>query len=449
MNEQKNGSGIEIIPKCLTSYIFEYTRPPCHHVLRHVCRNWKNVLDDESNPTWKSIIRESYEPKVHRQLVWSSSVGCTALIMRSSKIFTLCIVCGNHCNVTHNKFYDVFLCERCKHLGLFETITLRRGCWLYFLNIQQMQNEESLVKVVHKGSTTVLLHHIRKIGDQLYPSGLLDRKIEARNRRRINTEMKRVEERHKREHLAKEVFERLSMTFPLRTDELLKCQHRVRALITSFGSYEDVYGDAHRLKIWTRTKGDDVGIKEHQYACMLTYLRKNDLLDGEYGDVNEECPHPRHLFKYHHHGIKGDGGLHFYERIGSYAASIKEYDQRCKEVEIQMIVNTTTKEQRLRVAIIMCVEDDCEYNVDAFRDFVQNSQGNPAKLARQLRKQKFLLENNFEQMRNHLFWSGHCWKDANTLAKLRVLNNTKGYPPMKRTCHVELDHVFRLSEFQP
>lgn len=430
--------GFHSLPNSVLVIVFEYTRSPCHSLLREVSVTFKGVLDDKTNPIWNEMIKRWSKPLVAKKILRGSSVGCTALTMKSSKINKSCASCGATIGVETNPFYDLLLCTNCKKLDVFQIIKLKEACAMYFLNFKDMKSRKSLVKVVSRRFKTVLLTDVRKISKEMYPFGELERKISTRRNRRVEVENKRLQARKERKASGSREFHTLTSISPLRTDSTLKHEFTVNCFIRAFGSHEDVYGDTFKARVYTNVSGQEFGRREYEYACMLTHMKKVGLVGPNYEMIKEECPHPRHIFKYHLNGKFYDGGLHFYDRIRDYSIEANHFESRCNEISAILNLRRGDKDYRRRIAVAMCVEDDTDYDSSIFEDFVENGIGHPVKIAREIRKNKFLMDNNFAERVNHLVWTGYSESGAKTLATIRLLDYARGYPPMPRVCRIDV-----------
>lgn len=399
-------------------------------VLRCTCRSFRDVLDNK-NPDWQAVIDKYCTPLV--PLSWGKSLGTTALMVRSSALRNTCICCRLWFSIKVNKFYDVRICGVCSKKNLFRVVTLRKACFNYFLDYELQKQNAGLIKIKRGRSFSVLLSHIRIVAQEKYPDGLLETKINARFAKALKTEMKKQLEKEKRVQDLSLKFCDVLWLNPARVDAVLRDQAIVTGLITSFGSKNEVFGDLMERRVKASTSVSVAARNIYDYAAMLTYMRKLNLLDFRYGVTGGHRCHPNNIFRHHIHA-----GLHFYELAREHADARDELASRLVHVETYMLRKRPTQSERASLCIAMCAEDSVNYRAEDFECYVVGSKGNPVEISRQLRKRDFLHQNHLVSEINHFLHHGYDYEKAQRLAKQNVLYRTKGYPPMKRVCFINL-----------
>lgn len=418
------------LPRPVLSLTLEYTRATSIQVLRCTCRSFRDVLDDV-DPKWESIFNAYCSPRV--RLSWAKSPGTTALMVRSSVLRQTCISCHLWFTLKVNKFYDVLLCGRCSKKNLFRVVSLRKACFNYFLDYPSQKDNNRLVKVTHGRSCSVLLMHVRKVALEKYPDGELEKKVNARFARAFKTEVKKQVEKEKRIRAVSYKFCDVLWQTPSRVDAVLRDQGTVMDLIFSFGSKGDVFGDILERRVKASVSTSVVAQHLYDYAAMLTYMRKLNLLDFKYNVTSGHRCTPNNIYRYHVYG-----GLHFYELTRQHADARDELAGRLVQVETYMLRTSMTESGRTSLAVAMCAEESINYNAEDFAAFVSDLKGNPAEISRRVREREFLNQNHLAWEMNNFLVQGYDNENAFRLATDNVLHRTKGYPPMMRSCFINL-----------
>lgn len=421
----------------LESYLlmstFEYTRHSSIQALRGVCRRFKLTLDNKDNVVWKSLLEKYSTPLVGKRLLFGNSLGTTALMVKASVESHECISCRLWFNLVRNPLYDIVVCKRCSKKTNFRLVSLKQACMNYFLDYRAQRDDQSLVKFKKGNSLQVLWTHIRIIAFSKYPDGELEKKINARFAKKYKTELRRHDAKETRIIDIAFRFVDAVWQSPTRVDQVLRDQELVKDLVYTFGSKEDVFGDVLEHKVRSVTKTNTVAHRLYDYAAMLTYMRKLNLLDFRYGVTSGHRANPYHIYRHH-----VNEGLHFYEITRQHADAKNEFTDRILAVEVYMLRNTLTELQRKTLAVAMCAEDKIDYDPEFFKTFVQTKEGNPVGLSRQLREKKILDQNHLSWETNSFLVGGHNQDVAEMLAKKNVLHRTRGYPPMMRFLTVNL-----------
>lgn len=419
------------IPIPILAHTLGYTRFPSLSVLRLVCRRFRQVLDDKN--IFDKMYVENCSPLVPR-LLFGNSIGTTSLKICASKKEKCCISCGLWFNLKMNIFYDILLCDKCSRKYIFRVVTLRRACFNYFLDYEVQKENKSLVKVKHGRSFRTLLHHVRKIAVNKYPHGQLEEKMNERFARAYQTEINKQQQRERRIREISYKFCDVLWEAPSRVDSILHDQEALKDLVHRFGSLTDVFGDTLEHKVRSCTKTGGAAKRLYNYGAMLTFMRKLELLDHKYDITFGHRCVPTNIFRIH-----STGGLHFYELSREHADARKEFMSRCHEVETYLVrMGHVDKPWRKSLSVAMCAEDSIDYVAQDFENFVNSQEGNPVEIARQVRERKFLYQNNLAWEINSFTSRGYDQEASRRMAVANVLHYTKGYPPMKRACYINL-----------
>lgn len=420
---------LDDIPLPILVTISEYTMYESIYSLRRISRNFRRVLDDE-NPLWNSIYDGYLKGSV--KLLYDNSIGTTALLAKASRNNMVCISCGTNFWLSINEFYGTILCRKCETLNTFVVVNLREACLEFFLDYKTQVDNEMLCKSRRGRSFKVLKHHVRSIATVMYPGRELEAKMNARFNRAYRTHIRRRESRSRRSNALIVEFEKVFRRNPYRMDACFRCYKYTRKIVDNHGSTSQVFGDVFSYKITTKFTPMEVGRRLYDYACMLSYMRKHDFLDLKYNTNLFVDSNPYYIFRKHTRG-----GLHFYETTREYVDARTEI--RCRSSEVNAYIKTgLNKKERRSLAIAICAEDSVYYCEQDFKFFVENSVGNPVYIARDKRKRVFLNANN------HMFYvdqhmaGSYSGDDATEWATKMVLNRTDGYPPMMRTCYINL-----------
>lgn len=421
----------------LESYLlmstFEYTRPPSIQFLRLVCRRFRITLDNRNNVVWKDLLQTHSTPLVNKRLLFGNSLGTTALLVKASVVRDECVSCRLWFNLVRNPLYDLLVCKRCSKKANFRVVSLKKACMNYFLDYKAQTANESLVRFRKGNSLQVVWMHVRAIAFSEYPNGELDNKIGARFAKAYKTEIRRHGAKEKRIRDIAYSFLDVLWQSPARVDQILRNQELVKDLVYSFGSKEDVFGDVLEHRVRSAMKTTTVAKRLYDYAAMLTYMRKLQLLDFRYTVTAGHRCNPYNIYRHH-----VNEGLHFYEIARHHADAMEEFKGRILAVEVYMLKKDPTKLQRKSLAVAMCAENKVDYDAEFFKDFVENKRGNPAELSRKLREKQFLNQNHLAWERNNFLLRGYSLQAAEMLGEKNVLHRTKGYPAMMRFLTVQL-----------
>ena len=421
------------LPPPLLILTFEYASSYHVQTLRGVCTAFRQVLDDDESVVWNSMLNTYSTPLVHNRVLWSESVGTTALMVKESVLRHHCVSCRLWFSLRRNELHDLLLCERCGKKQVFRVVNLRKACSNYFLDYQVQKENNLLVKVRKGRSFQVLLNHVRAVALGTYPDGLLQEKMNARFCKAFNTELRKQREKEKRMREISHRFCDVLWESPARVDAGLRNQQVLHSLVRKYGSAECVYGDSMDRKVRASMKSKVVARRLYDYGAMLTYMRKLNLLDDAYEVTQGHRCHPRNIFRHH-----VNAGLHFYELSRLHADSKEELASRSLEVETYLSLNDLNSARRNGLAVAMCAEESINFIVDDFREFVLHQRGNPVQLARQARERIFLDQNHLAWEMNNFLALGHTPQEAERVGKINVLHRTKGYPPMMRSCVIDL-----------
>lgn len=354
-------------------------------------------------------------------------------MVRASVLQHCCISCRLWFNLKPNKLYDVILCGRCSKKHVFRVVSLRKACLNYFLDYGLQKENQNLVTAKIGRSFLVLLTHVRMVAFEKYPDGELVSKMNKRFARAFKTELKKEQEKNKRIRAISYKFIDVLWQTPLRVDPVLRNQATLTDMIQRFGSTQEVFGDALERKVRTSTAVGTVAQHLYDYGAMLTYMRKLNLLDFKYDATGRHHCSPHYVYRHHVHQ-----GLHFYEISNQHADARNELAARVSEVEIYILRTTMTQGERKALSVAMCAEDSINYNAEDFHRFVVGREGNPAEISRHVREREFLYQNHLAWDINNFLVTGHNQDEAEELGKLNVLHRTKGFPPMMRSCFINL-----------
>ena len=427
------------LPIPLIILIFEFTAHPYLQSLRGLSQRFREILDDRYNATWNSIMTKHCTPTVERRLLWGNSLGTTALMVRASVVHGACISCRLWFNLGRNEFYDLVVCRRCAKKTAFKVVNLNKACFNYFLGYKTQQENSDLVKHRKGRSFLVLLTHVRAVASAKYPGEELQQKINARFARAFKIELRQQQERGKRIQEISFKFIDVLWQTPSRVDAILRDQEVLKDLVQHFGSRKDVFGDTMEKRVKANTKTDVVAQRLCDYAAMLTYMRKLDLLDFRYDVTDGHRCDPNFVYRHH-----VNGGLHFYELSRQHGDAKNEISKRARDVEIFLVQHALTTSERKALAVAMCAEEAINYSLGDFRGFVVDQQGNPVTVARRARERDFLTQNHLVWETNHFLIQGYNQEVATALATSNVLQRTKGFPPMMRTCFIHLSTPSRV-----
>ena len=421
------------LPSPILIQIFTYTRSSSLQVLRTVCPTFRELLDDRENLVWNSMLTDYSAPLVQNRIMWGKSLGTTALMVKASVVGNSCISCRMWFNLQVNRLYDIILCGRCSKKFLFRVVTLRKACFNYFLDYEYEKENNNLVKLRKGRSHLVLLHHVRLAAEERYPGGELEKKMNLRFARSFQTELRKQREKERRIRDISHKFCDVLWETPSRVDPILRNQEVLQDLVHSYGSGGDVFGDALEHRVKASTKTAVVAKRLYDYAAMLTYMRKLDLLDFKYDvTVGHDCT-PHNVYRHH-----VNDGLHFYELSREHVDARDELSNRLLEVETYLLRTPLDESRRKSLAVAMCAEESINYVAHDFGSFVVGMRGNPVEISRQVRKREFLEHNHLAWEMNGLLARGHDQETAKRLAEINVLHRTKGYPPMRRVCFISL-----------
>ena len=427
--------------------ILEFVRMDHIPKLTDVSRRFRKILATTAKDHWEEIRTKNLFPNLLK-ITCQNSVGTTALMLQASVQTSRCVQCMHHISRPH-EFYGVRLCKQCQQLPHFLQSGLKKACKEYFLDGAEQLDNESLLKRKHGNSHVVLQHHVVRVATTNFSECVLQQKLEARKKRRRDVNSNRDMALQQRSKNVRRGYEFQSRHFKqARIDETLLGEANIDKLfdlVIKNSCFDTVFGDIFSHKVETRTKDDFVVKELIDFACMLTYMRKMNLVDDSYTELGE--PLVKHVFK------KYQNGLHFYEYVSEYASTKNAYELRVREVEQYIISSKLDKDSRKALSISMCAEDNIEYDEPEFEFFVNFGVGNPAEIARSVRQKHFLNDNNFMVHVTTNLQMGFGYFDSLKKAKERVLNRTLGYPPMKYVCRINLTKKHcrgcRGSEMQP
>lgn len=420
------------VPDPVFILIAEYVQIQSIPLLRDTCGDFRRVLDSP-NRVWDSIIDQYTRLKKTGIILYRGSIGTTALMVKSSKIELVCTSCGSLSNLKMNKFYDLIVCSRCEHIGLFKTVNLREACTEFFLDYKQQQGNNSLCKIKYGRSFRILRKDVLRVANEEYPMGELQNKIQDRINRLWATRQRRFSARNKRINDMVQFFDRNARKNRARIDPIVQNMDMAIAMTNMYGCHSLVFGDVYNFKINTQTSSEEVSSRLCDYVMMITYMRKSGFLFDDYKcNFCSSGTSPFYIFKKHL-----NGGLHFYEATREYVDSVEELRKRAKEVE-RYVELVDTPMQRKTLAIAICVEDSIDYVEEDFEDFVTMGIGNPVYITRNKREKVFLNRNNYMVYVNHMLNQGYTISDAEKYSTNRILHETNGYPPMKRVCYINL-----------
>lgn len=417
----------------LLALIFEYHRAYQVKLLREVCKSFRDVLDDGGNSYWKDMLGKYSSPLVKTRVIYGKSVGVTALILKESFLLKTCVFCGLWFNTKKNRLHDILLCGRCSKKQVFRIVNLRKACTNYFLDYNVQKENHILVKLKKGRAYEVLLNHVRNVALAKYPNGDLEKRMNKRFSRLFRTELRKQKEKKKRIVDIGYKFCDILWETPSRVDKVLRDQNVLKDLVQKFGSRHDVFGDTLENRVRALRKCEVAARHLYDFGAMLTYMRKIHLLDDCYEVTSGHRCHPRNIFRHH-----VNEGLHFYELSRLHADSREELLRRSSDVQIYLVQKKQREEGRKQLAIAMCAEDSTTYQADFFNSFILQGEGNPVFLARQQREKEYLQHNNLAWETGNFLLSGHDQENAQRLATNNVLQYTKGYPPMMRTCIIDL-----------
>ena len=400
--------------------------------LRDVCQHFREVLDESSRPHWEKMREENLFPNIcEKKLICKNSIGSTALIIKASTATCRCIQCFCYITRTH-EFYGVRLCKSCKNLPLFVQRGLKSTCQEFFLKSTEQVNNPRLLKRKHGNSFMVLEHHVFQEALNNYSVEVLHKKLDARKRRRQLILNHRREAVNQRINIVKRDFDVKSRQKSIRIDARLGGKvnlDRVYDILINNSLYEMVCGDVFSNKVGCYRSPKVVSENLIDFVCMLTYMRKVNILDDSYSEFGEE-PLVKYIFKRH------QKGLHFYEYVSEYAASISEYECRVREVQTFIDSTGMNEEDRKLLSVSMCAEDNIHYNESDFEFFIKYGEGNPAKISRAVRERVFLDANEFMIHVSTNIQMGYSYLESMQRARNRVLNRTLGFPPMRYVCRI-------------
>lgn len=416
------------IPSVLLTPVLEYSRLVNPRTLRHVSKAFKNVMDDSTNPVWAEMMKKYNNPKVPG-LLWASSKGCTALIMRQSVLQHCCVSCSSNApDVAKNPFYGVYLCTVCQILPIFRIQSLRKACNYFFLDFKTQKDNPYLLNLKIGNLRIVLVRHVQKIATETHSADGLWQMIDERQARADALKSKRIEYRDRRAFILKAVYAENMAKYPSRVDAVFQDYATLHASVQQFGAWQDVYEDFYDLKISPKISPTEVARRESDFAQLLTHMKKLDVLGSD-------SIQPRHVFRKFRHS-----GPHFYDQIQELAQSDRELKQRSAQVQEYIRFHGSNMNRPLRrsLAIALCVEDDIDYNPNFFKEYVISGIGNPCEIARDLRCQIFLDRHDFQATLISLLNRGFSVDQASSCAKRGILERTYGFPPMVRVCEIML-----------
>ena len=411
--------------------IFEFVRMEQIPNLSNVSRRFRNILDGTAVHYWDQICKNNLFPNMVK-ISCQNSIGTTALMLKASVQTGRCVQCMHQISRPH-EFYGVRLCRRCHQLPQFLQSGLKKTCKEFFLNGADVN--EGLLKRKHGDSYMVLKHHVLKLAELFFPQGVLQQKLDARKKRRRDVICSRDMALQKRSTNVKREYDFQSQQLRhARIDQTLRGETNIDKLfdlVIRNSCFDIVCGDIFSHRVDTASKDVFVVKNLVDFACMLTYMRKMNLVDDSYAVLGDQAL-VKYVFK------KYQTGLHFYEYINEYASTKHDYELRVREVDNYIASSKLDQDSRRALSISMCAEDGVEYNVSEFEFFVKFGVGNPAEIARSIRQKRFLNQNNFMVHVTNNLQIGLSYLESLKKAKERVLNQTLGYPPMMYVCRINL-----------
>lgn len=426
------------LPADVLSLILEYAPAHVLPYLRQLCVVVRDILDDEDNVAWKSIYEKYSKSTYGLRVLYGKSIGVSALMVRASGRQNACVCCRLWFNLERHRFFDVILCQRCVKNNVFRTISLRKACQYFFLNYR-LQKENGMLLQIKKGrSQHVLYEHVRDTALKKYPNGELQDKITKRFERSLKTDIRKRDEKIKRIRDISEKYIDFLWESPSRIDPVLRDQEVLKDLVAKMGSSREVFGDTLDSLVKAYTKTTTVARRLFDYASMLTYMRKVNLLNFGYDISPDTRCHPHQIFRHH-----VNGGLHFYELCQQYADEMNQLLKRSTEVDMHILQNTLTSHHRETLAVALCAEEGVSYRVQDFYNFVATGEASgeqhPVAIARRIRRNEFLNQNHYQwELQSFVNMGTYSVETARKLAEKNVMQRTKGYPPMMRVCYINL-----------
>ncbi|ACH46795.1 unknown [Feldmannia species virus] len=426
------------LPNPLFVKILEFSNQSNPRVFRQLSKAFREILDDRDTPEFKCMCSRYRDPQARVTLLWSSSVGSTALILRHSFLTQSCVSCSAGGVTVRHPFYKVWVCEICSRLKTFRVERLRTACDFFFLDYKQALQNNSLVTVKVGRSTKVLFHQVEGLALETYPDGELECKLQDRTHRFMKLEVRRMEFRKLRLREGADLYRQLVATNPARVDPILRKEEVLQDLVRRFRAWTLLYGDYFEQKISCSLTPRQFAQNEMEFAGLLTYMKKTGLLDVNFTPIDSELAHPRHIFMKYASG----GSLHFYEHVQQISASYRQFLARHLEVREYIAQNKEvlrrSRKLRRQLAVAMCVEDNVDYKAAFFTDFVESFEGNPCITARLLKRSIFLDEHGYQTILSGGISLGLDIGEAIRRAKMEVLDETLGFPPWFRVCVINL-----------
>lgn len=427
-------SNINLIPDALIVDVMRYSLPGSIDGLKNISMRFKTILADKA--MWKS--REC-KPLESHNIVYGSSIGTTELLIRASNINRSCASCGSNLYIRRHKFYDVNLCPPCSRRGDFQTGGFKSVCAEYFLKPNDVMGNKSILKVANGPNYSVLLHRVKRVAELKYPDGLLEEKRILRHEAYMALETRKRDCRDARSDSLRRFFFQKASSVPGRVHPALRNDTGYGLLFILINGLDVgslIFGDLFDLKITTNADPRRVAEDIKDFACMISFLKKRDILDDSFLLKPEymEAMDPRYIFRKY---IRGDG-LHFYESIIEYIECNTAYLRRVSRVDEHLSTYNLSALERRQICLASCAEDGVNFDPSDFSEFIHTGTGNPVAIARKVRKDKFLNENNMFFHIHSFINMGYCPGYSTRLARERVLRMTLGFPPMLELMIVDL-----------
>ncbi len=413
--------------------IFEYVPLKDIETLPTVCKLSRDILSRRNTCYWDSLKKEVCTPD-HKGVTWGGSPGVTALVVKAAFTQTTCVVCKNASNspVHRHSFYDVVVCNRCKHSHhAFRTMGFKTACRKFYLNPEKHVNDDRIAKIPRGSNLTVLENSVHRVASRVHPPGALKRKMEDRELRTELTDKRKIQNRDERMRLIMDRFSSVAQERSVRICPELLDFFRVNDILSKYNVRSLVYGDSCYLKVTSTTTTSLVVEKMVDFACLLTFMEKKGLVDLSIYPPDESC-NPRHIFKRY---LKN--GIHYYETIGMYAEAKNSLVKREKKMLAHIWGREIDAHRREQLSRISCAEDGVEYDEYMFDNFVRFQVGNPVTIARKKRRTVYMNAHGYMAYYSNAMYLHGDTVEAQGYAEDMVMSRTMGLPPMLPMCIVD------------
>ena len=339
--------------------IFEYFHMGDILTIPYISKHIKNVLCSR-NPYWDSMISDICKPE-GKHITYSKSPGMTYLLINAGFQKSACVSCQSMNWIHRHVFYDVPICPPCEAKNpSFNFGGLKSVCKKYYLDPDDIKNNENIVKIKIGVNYRVLDSHVLKESITFHPGSILHKKMELRNLKRELVSKKRIQKSNERHRIVIYEFERLTRINDIRVDTKLRTFCCAKTLVLENDLGDVIFSDCFRPIVRSVMDTDEVSHRLFEFVCMLTFMGKKSLLDIGYVP-NDDAHLPGYLFT-----RARSTGIHFYEVVTRFSDARASLCQRLDMMKLHLCVKKINKEGRKKLSVLSCAEDGVEYDDQIF-----------------------------------------------------------------------------------